>query len=80
MIRRISVGAGLGVLAAALFGRRASKDQAAADRWNRSRIARGLTVGGRTVAVRAPEKVGKRGDKGRWQWGWAQTARRGRRR
>jgi hypothetical protein len=68
MLKRISVATGLGLAATALFGARATRDQAAADRWNRTRLARGVTVGGRRVKLEAPRKVGARGARGRWQF------------
>ena len=68
MLKRISVATGLGLAATALFGARATKDQAAADRWNRTRLAKGVTVAGRRVKLEAPRKVGARGARGRWQF------------
>jgi hypothetical protein len=68
MLKRISVATGLGLAATALFGARASRDQAAADRWNRTRLAKGVTVGGRRVKLEAPRKVGARGARGHWQF------------
>lgn len=68
MLKRISVATGLGLAATALFGARAGQDQAAADRWNRTRLAKGVTVGGRRVKLEAPRKVGARGARGHWQF------------
>jgi hypothetical protein len=68
MIKRSMVAAGAGLLAAALFRSRATRDQRAADAWNQTKLAHGVTVGGRRVLVRAPQKVGARGARGRWHW------------
>ena len=68
MIKRSMVATGASLLAAALFARRATRDQRAADAWNQTKLARGVAVGGRRVMLRAPQKVGRRGAAGRWRW------------
>jgi hypothetical protein len=68
MIKRSMVATGAGLLAAALFAKRATRDQRAADAWNQTRLARGVVVGRCRVMLRAPQKVGRRGARGRWQW------------
>jgi hypothetical protein len=68
MIKRSMAAAGAGLVAAALFGARAKRDQRAADAWNQTQFARGVTVGGRQVLLRAPQTVGARGARGRWHW------------
>jgi hypothetical protein len=76
MIKRSMVAAGAGLLAAALFRSRATRDQRAADAWNQTKLAQGVTVGGRRVVLRAPQKVGARGARGRWHWEVGTAARR----
>jgi hypothetical protein len=68
MIKRSITAAGAGLLAAALLGARARRDQRTADAWNQTKLARGMTVGGRRVLLRAPQKTGARGARGRWHW------------
>jgi hypothetical protein len=68
MIKRSMVATGAGLLAAALFGARATRDQRAADAWNQTKLACGVTVGGRRVMLHAPHRVGARGSRGRWHW------------
>jgi hypothetical protein len=68
MLKRMSVAAGLGLAITTLFGARATRDQAAADKWNRSKLAKGITVGDRRLKLEAPRKVGARGARGRWQF------------
>ena len=70
MIKRTVVAAGAGLVAAALLGARAKRDQQTADAWNQTKLAQGMTVGGRRVQIRvqirAPRKAGARGARGRW--------------
>jgi hypothetical protein len=81
MIKRSMAAAGAGLLAAALLGRRAKRDQRTADVWNQTKLAHGVTIRGRRVLLRAPRKVGARGTRGRWRWETAPVhARRGLRR
>jgi hypothetical protein len=76
MIKRMSVATAAGLGAVALFGVCATKDQRAADRWNRTRLARGVTLAGRHVMLHAPHRVGGRGSSGRWHWQAADCRRR----
>jgi hypothetical protein len=66
MIKRSIVAMGAGLAAAALLKSRAQQDQQTADVWNQTRLAQGVTVGGRRIQVRAPRKSGARGARGRW--------------
>lgn len=66
MIKRSVVAAAAGLMAAGLLGARAKRDQQTADAWNQTKLAQGVTVGGRRVQIQAPRKAGARGARGRW--------------